>query len=104
MGRISGLAQVADDGVGLDVHEHAGEEQYRSSQEGQAGEPVSGIIADRGDVEDPPSLHDGVEGIEQRAHAHYGPGHTAVPAQLPGEDERAVEIVNLEKQQEDYAH
>ncbi len=100
MRRIAGLTQVADDAVGLDVDIHPDGEHRRAGNERQADKPVLRIIVGERNEEDPAALHQRVERVEQRTHQHDGPRHPAMPAQLPREDEGAVEIMQLEQQQE----
>ena len=100
MRRVARLAKIADNAVGLDVDVHSGRKERRAGNERNAGQPVRRIIVGGRDEEDPAALHQRVERIEERAHQHDGPRHPVVPAQLPREDERTVEIVQFEQQQE----
>ena len=68
MGRITRLAKVTDDTVGLDVNIHSHQEKHGSGQEGYAGEPLLGIIIVRGYEKNPAALHQGIECVEKRPH------------------------------------
>ena len=99
MARVSGLAQVADDPVRVEVDGHAGNEECAADVDPGLREPVV-VVAVGGYPEDPAALHQGVERVEYHAHEDDAEGHLRVAADEQREDERALEVVGLEEEEE----
>ena len=97
--RVARLAQVADDMVGMEVYGHPRHEQGSPDVNVGLCEPV-GVIAFGRDVEDPPALHQRVEGVERHAHHDDPQRHLRLSAQQQREDEGALQVVRLEQHEE----
>ena len=101
MAGVAGLAQVADDVVGMQVDAHSHEEE-QEADEGVRLEQViqarSGLHA--GEPEDASRLHHPVEHIEHDAHCHDAERHPAFSFHQEGEDEGTLQVVQLEEQEE----
>ena len=98
---VAGAAEVADDVVGVQVDAHAGEEEQQSA-DGAGFEQVAPACVGRygGVPEEAAGLHHAVEQVEHDAHQQDGDGHAATAFQQQGEDERALQVVELEQQEE----
>ena len=99
--RVAGAAEVADDVVGVQVDAHAGEEEQQSA-DGAGFEQVAPACVGRygGVPEEAAGLHHAVEQVEHDAHQQDGDGHAATAFQQQGEDEGALQVVELEQQEE----
>ena len=92
MPSVTGLAQVAYNGVGLNVDKHSRKEDNNSDDELRRIEPFGSV--------DPTSLHECVEQVEDDTHTHDTEWHAAIPFNEKGEYERALEIMNLKQDEE----
>ena len=99
MARVAGAAEVSDDVVGVQVDAHADEEEQQSG-DGLRLEQVgpSGVGRYGGVPEEAAGLHNAVQHVEHDAHQQDGQGHAAPAFQQQGEDEGALQVVELEQQ------
>ena len=96
MARIARPAQVADDAVGAEIDDHAGDEQRTADPDVGTCEPTV-VVAGGGDVEDPAALHQGVERIEYHPHQNDSQRHLRPPADQQREDEGPLQVMALEE-------
>ena len=96
MARVARAAEVADDVVRMEVYGHSGHEQRPADIDIGLCEP-SGVVVSGRDVENPASLHQGVERVEDHAHQDDAEGHAALAADQQREDEGPLEVVGLEQ-------
>ncbi len=97
--RVAGAAQAADYAVGVEVDGHARDEQRAACPYIRFCEPV-GVVALGRDVEYPAALHQGVERVERHPQHYDAQRHLRVTAHEQREDERALEIMGLEQQEQ----
>lgn len=96
MAGVAGFAQMAYDIVGIEVYGHAGEEHQGAEYEERAVKPADGVSVGRGHVEEPAAYHIAVDEVECRSHEAYCQGHAVFAAYQQREDERPLEVVQLE--------
>lgn len=95
--RVAGLAQAADDRVGVDIDNHARKEEQTADPDVGLCEPVVVIVRGR-DEEDPSALHQRIERIERHAHRHDAGGHCGAAPDEQREDEGPLQVVALEQE------
>ena len=97
---VTRLPEPSDNGVGLDVDEHSGEEDNGAGDELRGLQPLQRIVFRLRYIEYPPALHSGIEEIEGHSHQNDGEGHFAIAPDQCREDEGPLEIMQFEKQEE----
>lgn len=99
MARVAGLAQAADDRVGVNIDSHARKEEQTADPDVGLCEPVVVIVRGR-DEEDPSALHQRIERIERHAHRHDAGGHCGAAPYEQREDEGPLQIMALEQEKQ----
>ena len=88
----------------MQVHDHPEEEERGAEDKLRRPEPGNGIGVGRREEKEPTTLHDGIEGVEQRTGDDDGDRHLALSLHQQREDERSLEIVELEKGEHHAGH
>lgn len=97
--RVARFAQMADNVIRVQVDYHAGNKDCGTDIEIGFCEPI-GIIVFRRDVEDPTSLHQGVERIEYHSHQDDSGRHFRVSPHQQRKDKGALQVVALEEDEQ----
>ena len=99
MARVTRLAQMAYDMIGMEVDSHT-DEEYRYAQYGSGmGKICDSLVEERwGKYKQAGAYKQSVDDIKRDAHQHDGNGHAALALHHQREDERPLEIMQLEEQ------
>ena len=98
---ISGLSQMTDDMIRLHVDIHSSEEDTGSDDELRRPQPRKRIIVCRRDIENPPSLHECIDGVENHSQQNDRQRHLAFSLHHEREDQRSLQIVDFEDDEKD---
>ena len=98
---IAGLAQVADDMIGVEIDDESAQEDHCTDDEPRITHPI-GVIRriHRCDVEQPVALHVAVNQVPRHRQAHDDYRHLAIATHQQREDKRALEIMQLKNKKE----
>ena len=99
---VARLAQVANDVVRMEVGDETKQPYANTDVDIRLAEPICVVVREIGrhDKEQPTALHQSVEGVECHSHQHNRYGHLRVATQQQWEDERALEVVDLDNREE----
>ena len=99
MARVTRLAQMAYDIIGMEIYNHT-DEEYRYAQYGSGmGKICDSLVEERGGkYKQAGAYKQSVDDIKRDAHQHDGNWHTAFALHQHREDERSLEIMEFEEQ------